>query len=500
MGISMVHQHFKLVPGFTVAQNVFLGMEPKRGMFYDAQEAIQKTEKLSETYGLEVDARAITRELSVGLQQRVEILKALRTGAEVLILDEPTAVLTPQETEELFKVIRRIVREMNLTVILITHKLPEVMAISDRVGVMRRGKLVKELRTAETSEREIASLMVGRDVIFDDLRSNRKAGREVLCIRNLHALSDRGLPALRGINITVHKGEIVGICGVEGNGQSELAECISGMRVPTDGKIELRGRSIIGFAPAQIREAGLSYIPEDRMSVGLDGKASIMENLLVGRQRSDEFSAFGLHLRKAAIREHAEALSEAYDIRHSGVDSPVSDLSGGNMQKVVIAREFDFDSPVLLVCQPTRGVDIGATEFIHESIIEKRNEGCGVLLISADLDELFRLSDRLVCVFEGMVTGEFETGEISREEIGYYMTGGSKDVGYEMLRKAAETAGVEDFSDYSDWQTYIDPKHKPANASEPAMEKQIKDGIAEEHMGLQAASEKPEPRKEEMDQ
>lgn len=426
MGVSMVHQHFKLVPGFTVAQNVLLGHEPRRGLFYDEKAANERVRALSLEYGLKVEPEDVVRELSVGLQQRVEILKALHTGADVLILDEPTAVLTPQETEELFEVIRRIVSEKGMTVILITHRLPEVMRISDRVGVMRRGRLERVLETSQTDEKEIASLMVGRDVIFDDLRTARPAGEEKLVLRGLTALNDRGLPALRGVDITVRAGEIVGVCGVEGNGQTELAECVAGMRPLTGGTVTLMGWDITGQTPRQIRRRGLSFIPEDRISMGMDVKASVSDNLLVGRQREKGFSRWGLHLRKRKVREHAEALTEAYDVRTSGVDAPAGDLSGGNMQKVVIAREFSFLSPVLLVSQPTRGVDIGATEFIHEHIIQKRNEGCAILLISADLDELFRLSDRLVTLYEGRVTGSFNASDVTREEIGLYMTGGKE--------------------------------------------------------------------------
>ena len=427
LGVSMVHQHFKLVPGFTVAQNVLLGCEPRKGLFYDEKAAIRRVRELSEEYGLHVEATDTVRDLSVGLQQRVEILKALRTGADVLILDEPTAVLTPQETDELFMVIRRIVEEKDMTVILITHKLPEVMRISDRVGVMRRGKLEKVLLTAETSEREIASLMVGRDVIFDDLRTDQRAGKPVLEIFNLKALNDRSLPALNGVTLQVRAGEIVGICGVEGNGQTELAECIAGMRKARDGSISLCGNDIKGCTPREIRENGLSYIPEDRMSMGMDAKASVSDNLLLGRQHTREFSLFGLHLRRRKIRRHAREMVKNYDIRTSGVDELTGSLSGGNMQKVVIAREFEFNAPMLLVCQPTRGVDIGATEFIHEAIIQKRNEGCAILLISADLDELFRLSDRLITLYDGRITGEFKAGSIDKQAIGYFMTGGYQE-------------------------------------------------------------------------
>lgn len=428
MGVSMVHQHFKLVPSFTVAQNILLGHEPKKGLSYDFQTARDAVRKLSETYGLYVNPDDVTGELSVGLQQRVEILKALRTGAKVLILDEPTAVLTPQETDELFRVIRRIVEEQGMTVILITHRLPEVMQVSDRVGVMKRGRLVQVMETAQTSEREIASLMVGRDVIFDELRQQHEMGEEKLRVEGLCALNDRMLPALRQVSLSVRAGEIVGVCGVEGNGQTELAECIMGMRPQTGGRVLLCGEDVSRKTPDEIRSRGVSFIPEDRMTTGVDGKASVAENLLVGKQRRPEFSLLGgLHLRRHRVKQYAAEQAEKFDIRMASVDDPVSSLSGGNMQKVVIAREFSFDSPVLVISQPTRGVDIGAIEFIHEHIMQKRNEGCAILLISADLDELFRLSDRLVTLYEGRITGSFRTEEITREEIGYYMTGGVKD-------------------------------------------------------------------------
>lgn len=428
MGVSMVHQHFKLVPSFTVAQNVLLGREPRKGARYDFAAARETVRRLSQTYGLEVDPDAVTGELSVGLQQRVEILKALRTGAKVLILDEPTAVLTPQETEELFRVIRRLVQERGMTVILITHRLPEVMQVSDRVGVMKRGKLMQVLQTSQTSEREIASLMVGREVIFDELRQAREPGEEMLRVENLSALSDRTLPALRGVSLTVRAGEIVGVCGVEGNGQTELAECIMGMRPQTGGRVLLRGEDVSSLSPGEIRRRGVSFIPEDRMSTGADSKASVAENLLLGKQRAPEFALpGGLYLRKRQVKRYARRQAERFDVRMSGVDDPLSSLSGGNVQKVVIAREFSFDAPVLIVSQPTRGVDVGAIEFIHEHIMQKRNEGCAILLVSADLDELFRLSDRLITLYEGRVTGSFAAGEVTREEIGYYMTGGGDE-------------------------------------------------------------------------
>ena len=425
MGVGMVHQHFKLVPSFTVAQNVVLGLEPKRqGLWYDQRQVNAEVRALGERFGLPVNPTDTVNELSIGLQQRVEILKALHRGAEVLILDEPTAVLTPHETDELFVVLRTVVAQEGMTVILITHKLGEVMALSDRVGVMRRGKLLGVVNTSETDERALAAMMVGRDVIFDEIRQGEPGTREVLTVRGLTALDDRDLPAVKGVDITVHAGEIVGVCGVEGNGQTELIECIMGMRPQTGGTVTLNEQNISRMDPRGIRAMGVSWIPEDRLRTGLSAKATVTENLLVGKQRQPRFSRWHIHYRKRNATRYAQELAEAFDIRSGGLELPIGSLSGGNMQKAILAREFSFDSPVLVVSQPTRGVDIGAIEFIHEKILEKRNAGCAILLVSADLDELFRLSDRLVTLYEGQITGRFEVGAIEKQEIGYYMTGG----------------------------------------------------------------------------
>ena len=425
LGVGMVHQHFKLVPSFTVAQNIALCHEPtRRGFLYDMRAANDAVVKLVERFGLDVTPTDVVGELSVGLQQRVEILKALHFGADVLILDEPTAVLTPQETDELLAVIRRIVADEGMTVVLITHKLGEVMQISDRVGVMRRGKLVAVVDTASTDERKLAARMVGRDVIFDDIARLPARAEDVLCVRDLEALDDRGLPAVRGVSFTLRAGEILGVCGVEGNGQRELTECIMGMRPQTGGQVLLRGEDISRLTPRGIRARGVSYVPEDRIGTGMSEKATVAENLLLGKQRTTEFTRFRVHLRKRRVRAYAEKLSREFDVRSGGVDSLGRELSGGNMQKMIIAREFSFGAPVLIISQPTRGVDIGAIDFIHERIVQKRNDGCAILLVSADLDELFRLSDRMVTIFEGMLTGEFAAGEIDRQGIGYYMTGG----------------------------------------------------------------------------
>lgn len=427
-GVGMVHQHFKLVPSFTVAQNIVLGDEPKKGIFYDFAKAGAAVEELEASYGLRVDPKERVQDLSVGLQQRVEILKTLHRGANVLILDEPTAVLTPKETDELFRVIRRMVQEKRMTIIIITHKLYEVMAISDRVGVMRAGKLVGVCNTADVNERMLASMMVGKEVLLDALeRKPCQDSTVAVSVENLQVKDNRGLMAVRGLSLQVKKGEILGIAGIEGNGQSELMEAITGMRPIAGGSVTIEGNDIRGLSPGQIRALGLAHVPEDRLATGVSAPADITDNLVVGKERRPQFSLAKLHLKKRAMRQYAQQMFERYDIRGAGVDTAVGSLSGGNMQKVVVAREFSFDTPVLMISQPTRGVDIGAMDFIHQQIIRKRNEGCAILLVSADLDELYRLSDRMVTIYEGRITGEFTPDTIAKTEISYYMTGGGKE-------------------------------------------------------------------------
>ena len=423
-GVGMVHQHFMLVPSFTVAQNIVLSREPRRlGVFFDNARAERETRGLVEEYGLEVDPAATVRDISVGLQQRVEILKTLYRGADILILDEPTAVLTPQETDELFDVIRRIVREKQMTVIIITHKLYEVMAISDRVGVMRQGRLAGLENTRDVNEKILASMMVGRPVLFDHLEKTGGTGDVVIGVEDLRVGDNRGLEAVRGVSLSVRAGEVLGIAAIEGNGQSELLEAICGLRRAESGHVRIGGEDVTNRSPGEIRARGLANIPEDRLATGVDKFASVTDNLLVGRQRDKEFNALGFHQKRSSIERYASELYERFDIRGAGVDTEVGSMSGGNMQKVVVAREFSYDTPALVISQPTRGVDIGAMEFIHTRIIEKRNSGCAVLLSSADLDEVFRLSDRIITLYEGRVTGEFRADSITKEEIGYYMTG-----------------------------------------------------------------------------
>ena len=423
-GVGMVHQHFMLVPSFTVAQNIVLSREPRRlGVFFDNAKAERETRGLVEEYGLEVDPAATVRDISVGLQQRVEILKTLYRGADILILDEPTAVLTPQETDELFDVIRRIVREKQMTVIIITHKLYEVMAISDRVGVMRQGRLAGLENTRDVNEKILASMMVGRPVLFDHLEKTGETGDVVIGVEELRVGDNRGLEAVRGVSLSVRAGEVLGIAAIEGNGQSELLEAITGMRRIERGGVEVCGQDVTGKTAGEIRAVGLAHIPEDRLATGVSAVSSVTDNLLMGKQREKSFSGFAFHQRRSSIERYAEETYERFDIRGAGVDTEVGSMSGGNMQKVVVAREFSYDTPALVISQPTRGVDIGAMEFIHTRIIEKRNSGCAVLLSSADLDEVFRLSDRIITLYEGRVTGEFRADSITKEEIGYYMTG-----------------------------------------------------------------------------
>ena len=437
-GIGMVHQHFMLVPSFTVAQNIVLGREPKNaGVLFDNRKAEKLTRELVEEYGLEVDPSAEVRDISVGLQQRVEILKTLYRGADILILDEPTAVLTPQETDELFEVIRRIVREKQMTVIIITHKLYEVMAISDRVGVMRQGRLIGVENTCDVDERKLASMMVGpwwrvlERFLAVDVPARRHIaealgvapGEVAIKVDDLYVADNRGLPAVRGVSLEVRRGEVLGIAAIEGNGQSELLEAITGLRKINRGKVSVCGKDAANKTPGEIRALGLSHVPEDRLSTGVDKAASVADNLLIGRQKEKRFNLFGFHQRRSTVERYASELYQKFDIRGAGIRTEVGSMSGGNMQKVVVAREFTFDTPVLVISQPTRGVDIGAMEFFHTRIIEKRNEGAAILLSSADLDEVFRLSDRIITLYEGKITGEFRADEITKEEIGLYMTG-----------------------------------------------------------------------------
>ena len=425
LGIGMVHQHFMLIPVFSVGENIMLGREPVTGTdFYDHSRARKAINDLTKRYGLALDPDARMGDLPVGLQQRAEIVKVLYRGAGILILDEPTGVLTPQETKELFVVLRDLVKS-GKTIIFISHKLKEVLDISDRITVMRRGKVVGHLTTRDTSEEEIATLMVGRAVLLRVDKKPAKPGAVVLKVEDVSANSDRGVPALKGVTFELRQGEILGIAGVEGNGQSELMEVIAGTRRSTGGHILLGDRDITTYDARTERDAGVAFIPEDRRGTGLVLSFSIAENSILGRERSLTFSWHELVLKLVAIRDWARKLVKEFDIRTPSIDVAARNLSGGNQQKVIVAREMGSKPKVLLAAQPTRGVDIGAIEFIHRRIVQERDGGTAVLLVSAELDEVRSLSDRIAVMYEGKIVS-IESPDTPEERLGLLMTGGGK--------------------------------------------------------------------------
>jgi ABC-type uncharacterized transport system ATPase subunit len=422
--IGMVHQHFMLIPVMTVAENVVLASEPRKGAFLDVNAAERRVRELSERFGLAVDPRARVEDIGVGQQQRVEILRVLHRGAEVLILDEPTAVLTAQETAELFKVLRSLTAE-GVSVIFISHKLREVLEISDRVTVLRRGRKVGTVDTAGATEASLAKLMVGRDVLFRlEKDAAGRAGRAepLLAVEDLSVLDDRGLPAVRALDLEVRAGEIVGIAGVDGNGQSELVEAITGLRQPTGGRIRVAGRDITGTGVRGALTAGIGHIAEDRHRRGLVLDFSLAENLAMRDYRRE--ARFGL-LSPKRMQEHARPLLEEYDVRGGRPEVPASSLSGGNQQKVVIAREIAEEPQVLVAAQPTRGLDVGAIEFVHRRLLQQRAAGRGVLLVSLELEEIRNLADRVLVIYEGRIVAELPP-DASDEELGVAMTGGGR--------------------------------------------------------------------------
>ncbi len=431
LGIGMVHQHFMLIPPLTVAENIVLGREPG-GLVapYNVRKARADIQALSQQYGLPIDADRRIEKLSVGLQQRVEILKVLYRGADILVMDEPTGVLTPQETDDLFGVLRGLVAQ-GKTIIFITHKLREVLALTDRITVMRRGKNVGELIAKETNQAEIARMMVGREVLLRVDKTPAHPGAVVLHTEHLHAQSDRGLEVLHDVSFAVHSGEILGIAGVEGNGQSELVEVLTGMRSASSGKITLTliqnaqnsEKDITTIGAQAVRRAGLAHIPEDRRESGLVLTDSIEDNSILGRQRWSQFSWRGFVLLLKQIQTWANRLIEDFDVRTPSADVPARALSGGNQQKVVVARELASDPIALIASQPTRGVDIGAIEFIHRRLIEQRDAGKAVLLISAELDEIRSLSDRIAVMYEGHIV-DIVGPDATEEQLGVLMTGG----------------------------------------------------------------------------
>jgi simple sugar transport system ATP-binding protein len=421
-GIGMVHQHFMLIPVMTVAENIVLATEPTHGaVFLDYDAAVRRVRELSEQFGLVVDPRARVDAISVGQQQRVEILKALYRGADVLILDEPTAVLTPQETEELFEIIRGL-RDQEKSIIFISHKLKEVLEIADRITVLRRGKKVETLPRESASEEQLARLMVGREVLLRVDKDQSQPGEPLLKVDDLTVVDDRGLEAVRGLSLEVREGEIVGLAGVDGNGQAELVEALSGLRKPRVGRILVGGRDVTGWHAKDVIDLGVGHIPEDRHRRGLVLDFSLAENLGLHDYRKAPNSRLGLLFPQRLVR-WARGLLRQFDVRGGGPQTRAAALSGGNQQKVVLAREIARDPHVLLAAQPTRGLDVGAIEFVHRRLVEARDRRKAVLLVSLELDEILSLSDRILVIYEGRIVAEFGP-DVSEEELGIAMTGG----------------------------------------------------------------------------
>ncbi len=423
--IGMVHQHFMLVEPLTVTENIVLGGEPVSAFgVIDREAARERVVALSQRYGLRVDPDARVRDLSVGRQQRVEILKALYRDARILILDEPTAVLTPQEVRELFDIVRELVSE-GLAVVIITHKLEEVMAFSDRIVVMRAGRVVGETTPSACSEQSLARMMVGRDVVLRVEKTPREPGEPLLEVSGLSVLDDRKLAAVTDVSLVVRSGEIVGVAGVDGNGQRELVEAIVGLRRPVSGAIRLKGRDITHDDPHRTIEAGVSHVPEDRHRRGLVLEFDLVENVALGDHRRPPLSRLGV-LDRATLEDIARRRIAEYDVRTPHEHVAAANLSGGNQQKLVLAREHGRDPDVLIAAQPTRGLDVGAIEFVHRRILAERDAGKGVLLVSMELEEIMSLSDRILVMYEGRIVAEFDGGAVSEEEMGFFMTGGGR--------------------------------------------------------------------------
>jgi ABC-type uncharacterized transport system ATPase subunit len=420
-GVGMIHQHFMLVDTLSVAENVALGLPSSRGFLLDLDVVAERIRELSSTYGLQVDPTAMVWQLAVGEQQRVEILKALYRGADLLILDEPTAVLTPQEVNELVGTLRRMAQDGH-ALIFISHKLHEVLSISDRVTVLRDGRVVKTLPTSETTRDELARLMVGREVLLRVERSPVELGNVRLSLKGVWAEGDRGVLALRDVSLTVRAGEILGIAGVSGNGQRELAEVIAGLRPLTRGQIAIDGVDVTGWPPAQLLKHGLSYIPEERMRDGTIRDSSVAENLIL-RDHASKPYANGIFMNFARIAERSDQLIRDFDIRTPSRDTVLKSLSGGNIQKMILARELSSRPSVLVGAQPTRGVDISATEYIHRLLVEQRTKSTATLLISEDLDEIQNLSDRIAVMYEGQIMGIVQRNEATAEQLGLMMAG-----------------------------------------------------------------------------
>jgi ABC-type uncharacterized transport system ATPase subunit len=424
LGIGMVHQHFMLIPVMTVAENIVLAVEPHKGPVLDIAGAEERVRDLSARFGLVVDPSARVETISVGQQQRAEILKALYRGAEILILDEPTAVLTPQETQELFEIIAALKAE-GKSIIFITHKLNEVLEVADRITVLRRGKAVETVPREGATEEGLARLMVGREVLLRVEKGPAHPTEPLLTVRDLSVEDERGLEAVRGVSLEVRGGEIVGLAGVDGNGQSELVDAIAGLRKPLGGSVVVAGEDVTGKTPKESLDAGIGHIPEDRQRRGLVLDFSLAENLALHDYDHDPMSKLGwLYPRRMVAR--ARKILQEFDVRGGNPYTPGSSLSGGNQQKVVVAREVSRNPAVLLAAQPTRGLDVGAIEFVHRRLVAERDEGRAILLVSFELEEILSLSDRILVMYEGRIVGEYPPS-VSEEELGIAMTGGGRD-------------------------------------------------------------------------
>ena len=423
MGIGMVHQHFMLIEPFTVTENIILGYEGKNS-FIDRAKAKKEVVKLSQEYGLIIDPDSKVADISVGQQQRVEILKALYHGADILIFDEPTAVLTPQEINEFIEIVEKLT-ELGKSVIIITHKLKEIKAMADTCTIIRRGEYIDKVNVKDVSEADLAEKMVGRDVSFNVKKEKIDLGEEIFKIEDLWVKDNRKVDKVKGLNLSIRKGEILGIAGVDGNGQTELIDAISGMRKAQKGKVLLKGEDITNKAPRDIIDLGMNQIPEDRQKRGLVLEYPIKDNLILENIDKD-FSKNGI-LDFKKIEENANNLIDKFDIRPNDINEKAGSLSGGNQQKVIIAREITNDPDLLIAAQPTRGLDVGAIEFIHQYLVELRNQGKAVLLISFQLDEVMDLSDRICVIYDGQIVGELDPKETDEYEVGRLMAGGDHE-------------------------------------------------------------------------
>jgi simple sugar transport system ATP-binding protein len=425
LGIGMVHQHFKLVQGFSVTENIILGSEPHKGPFIDMKTAELKVESISKLYGLAVDPRAKIEDISVGMQQRVEILKMLYRDAEILIFDEPTAVLTPQEIHELIQIMRRLIAE-GKTIILITHKLREIKEVADTCTVLRRGKCVGTVSVADTSEERMAEMMVGREVNFHVEKKSPVIGDVLLRIENLDVKNSKGVLGVKQLSLEIRAGEILGLCGIDGNGQTELVHAITGLTPVESGRIYLRDRDITDLSIIQRLDLGLGHIPEDRHRHGLVLDFNLDENLVVHDYFRKPFAHWGV-LDKKAIRENALRLIDEFDVRSGqGATTPARSMSGGNQQKAIVAREIDRSPDVFIVAQPTRGLDVGAIEYIHKRIVEERDKGKAILLVSLELDEIIDVSDRIAVIHGGEIVGIVSAASANENDLGLMMSGSFK--------------------------------------------------------------------------